>query len=199
MLASRWRKALMGGSKTLKLLRLTNLDIPIHSDYHETIHQDIVRTYPTNEWFTAHTKKLTNILNLYAYTNNGMGYAQGMAFIVFILYRTFHRDNPKHADKDTYYSFHKIINTIRPIYPLNKDDVSASEYMNDLKTLMYIKIAVNHRRLALRLKSMPMVMSVLIYQCVPTLFANKFNVEDATTVYDFILKKQCTDCLFIHI
>lgn len=193
MLAGRWRKVLLGGTKSITIIRLTNLESVANSKDGETIRRDIVRTYPTNPWFTPHIGKLSNILNLYAYTNNGMGYAQGMAFIVFILYKVYHDDNPKHADKDTFYSFHKIINTIRPIYPLNKDDVSASVYVNDLKQLVYMKIAVNHRRLALRLKSMPDIIPLVIYQCIPTLFGNKFNVDDAIIIYDFIFMGECTD------
>lgn len=193
MLARRWRKVLQGSPSTLKVLRLTNIQDNINSDFSETIHQDIVRTYPTDPWFLPHIGKLSNILNLYAYTNKGMGYAQGMAFIVFILYKVYYKDRPKYACQDTFYSFHKIVNTIRPIYPLTKDDVSTSHFKDDIQKLIYLKIAVNYRKLSLRLKSMPEILPVVIYQCVPTLFANKFSVEDTIVIYDFIFMDKCTN------
>lgn len=193
MIAQRWRKVLLGKPDTVKILRCTNIKNTIHSSFNEEIHLDLVRTYPKDEWFTTHTKNLSNILNLYAYTNNGMGYAQGMAFIVFILYKKFYHDDPDNACQDTFYSFHKIVNIIRPIYPINDVDTSTTTFQNHLKHLIFFKIARKHRNLANKLKEYPELMPVIIYNNIPCLFANKFSVEEATVLYDFIFVGECSE------
>lgn len=193
MIAQRWRKVLLGKSDTIKTLRCTNIQNTVHSSYNEDIHLDLVRTYPTDKWFTKHTENLSNILNLYAYTNNGMGYAQGMAFIVFILYKNFYIDDPKYACQDTFYSFHKIVNIIRPIYPINESDTSSTEFQDHLKFLIFFKISRKNRELALKLKQLPDLMSVIIYNNIPCLFANKFSVEESILLYDFIFVGECSE------
>lgn len=193
MIARRWRKVLLGTPDTLKLLRATNIKHAIHSNFNEAIHLDLVRTYPQDEWFTTHTKNLSNILNLYAYTNNGMGYAQGMAFIVFILYKKFYKDNPLYACQDTFYSFHKVVNVIRPIYPINAHDSSSTTFQDNLKHLIYFKLSRKHRELALKLKEFPVLMSTIIYNNMPCLFANKFSVDESSLLYDFIFVGNCSD------
>ena len=193
MIAQRWRKILLGKPDTLKLLRSTNIKNTVPSSFDEDIHLDLVRTYPNDKWFTTHTKNLSNILNLYAYTNNGMGYAQGMAFIVFILYKKFYNDEPSYACQDTFYSFHKIVNVIRPIYPINERDTSSTEFHDHLKHLIFFKIARKNRNLANKLKQFPDLMSVIIYNNIPCLFANKFSVEESTLLYDFIFVGACSE------
>lgn len=187
MRAHKWRKALIGAPETIRLLRQTNIPKTIDSEYRRVINDDLRRTFPENNWFTNHISELSNILNLYAYTNNGMGYAQGMAFIVFILYKIYYEDEPKYASQDTYYSFHKLITIIRPIYPLHDKDVRPNLFKDDIKRIVYLKIAHDHRDLAEKLKYHPDILPVLIYQCIPTLFGNKFAFKSSCLLFDFMI------------
>lgn len=192
MRAHKWRKALIGPPETIRILRETNIPKTIDSEFRNAIKEDLRRTYPENRWFTAHIPELSDILNLYAYTNNGMGYAQGMAFMIFILFKVYHDDNSQYAVQDTYYSFHRIMTIIRPIYPLHQNDLRPTFFKDDIKRVVYLQVAREHRRLAKRLKEID-ILPILIYQTIPTLFANKFNVRDTCILFDFIFVKNCVD------
>ena len=196
-MANRWRQKLIGPRKTVAVLRKTNISKPPISEYNDIILQDLRRTYPLDDWFSDHMSDLSTLLNLYSYTNSGMGYAQGMAFILFVLFKTFHEDDKENALQDTFYAFHRVIEVIRPIYPLGEKDKRPNQFKDSVDRLIYLKLAIHDIRLAEKLKSMPDIVPLFIFQCVPALFANKFEtIEDSTILFDFIFCDDVKDTFY---
>ena len=196
MLANRWRRKLIGSRQAIAMLRRTTMYRPPKTEYDSVIMADLTRTYPLDQWFMDHMDNIATVLNLYAYTNSGMGYAQGMAFIVFVLYKTFYEDDPEYAIHDTYYAFHRVVEVIRPIYPLGSKDSRPHKFKDSVKQLIYVKLAIYDMDLAQKLKSSPDIIPIVIFQSVPALFANKFSsIEETSLLFDFIFCDKPIDTL----
>ena len=76
----------MRAEKWLQCLCTSTNNPPIpdgKSIYDEQIQLDIVRTFPENKWFNDHHETLRNILNAFCIVNEGLGYPQGLNFLVF--------------------------------------------------------------------------------------------------------------------
>lgn len=194
MMANRWRSSLLGSTQIIKSLRKSNIRVSTISEYNDKILRDLRRTYPLNNWFNDHMESISNILNSYCYTNSGMGYSQGMAFIVFVLYKTFYEDNEEYATQDTFYAFHRVIQIIRPIYPIWNFDTRPIQFKDSVDSLIYMKLAIHDIDLAHTLKQKTEFIPLLIFQCLPALFANKFeSIDDACILFDFIFCKKTLD------
>ena len=181
-----WRNILLGSYDDQQRLHRNAKNMPTSDEYDEIIRADITRTFANDEWFATHFTTLTDILRCYAYTNVGMGYMQGMSFPVFVLYRTFFTDAPKNAAVDTFYAFHRLINVVRPIYPLSDSDPVPAKFNDDICTLVILMVAVTDSDFAQTLRTYKHILTVMVFQCVPTLFANKFNYDETCIVFDFI-------------
>lgn len=186
MRALKWRRILLGPRDTIQLLRRAPL-LSQRSLHDDTIEKDIVRTFSDDDWFHEHVEPIANILSTYAYTNEGMGYVQGMAYLVFILYRCFYEDCPLHAETDTYYAFHTLINAIRPIYPIHSRDLTPVDFHRRIGVLVFLTISSQDQRLARRVKALPEVVELLTRQTIPSIFGNKFAYAEVVLIFDFIL------------
>jgi hypothetical protein len=187
MQAQRWRQILIGDTETVDSLRRVPLPADDDGTYEQMLALDLPRTFPTDDWFEPHWGALNRVLTAYASTNPGMGYAQGMAFPVFVLYRLYFLDNPKHATVDTYYSFHKLIHVVRPIYPLNSNDPSPTFFTRHVNALIPLIVSRFDLPLAQKLKDYPTIVFVFTLQALPPLFSNKFCYDEATLVFDFLV------------
>lgn len=196
--AHRWRSSLLGTSTVIHGLRQTPLQINIKSCYLDEIHNDLKRTYPMDDFFNDHIGDLSKILNTYAYVNNGMGYAQGMTFLTFILYKTFYKDDPTFVMEDTFYSLHNIIQVIRPAYPLNKNDKNVLDFNENAVSTVMLLISKRNKQLAMRVKELN-IMQIFICQNIPSLFGTKFNINDCCIVWDFIICASTQYTMFHHI
>lgn len=186
--AQRWRNCLLGSSSTIHYLREYTIDIKKNSKHYDDIHKDMKRTFPLDEFFNDHIGPLSEILNSYAYVNHGMGYAQGMAFIAFILFKIYHADDPVYATEDTFYSLHHIIQVVRPAYPLNDKDKSVVRFNDNITSSVILLISKHNTQLARRVKELN-IMPIFVQQNMPSLFANKFMLEDCCLLWDFIIHK----------
>jgi len=186
MRALKWRRILLGPRDTIQLLRQAPLH-PQRSLHDNTIEKDIIRTFGDDDWFHEHIGPLANILSTYAYTNEGMGYVQGMAYMVFVLYRCFYEDCPLHAETDTYYAFHTLINAIRPIYPIHSRDSTPIDFHGRISTLVFLTISSQDQRLARRVQALPGVVEHLTRQTIPSIFGNKFAYSEIVVLFDFII------------
>ena len=90
--AQKWRNYLLGSPSTIYLLRESKEIKHKENKHEEVIRNDLKRTYPLNDFFTDRIGDLSNVLNTYAHINEGMGYAQGMAFIAFNLYKIYYEE-----------------------------------------------------------------------------------------------------------
>lgn len=186
--AQKWRNCLMGSPSIIFLLRKSRVHIDHPSTYFDDIHNDLKRTYPLDDFFTDHIVELSKILNTYAFVNEGMGYAQGMAFIVFALYKTFYEDDPVYAAEDTFFSFHKLVHVIRPAYPLNPKDVKVIDFNKNITSCVTLLVSSQNTHLALKVKELNIV-PIFIQQNLPSLFCTKYSVEDCCLLFDFIIDK----------
>ena len=83
MRAYRWRCALMGPPETWSDLRTPV--VTSTSAYLGQITLDVQRTFPEEKWFDPHRPQLVQMLNTFASVNVGMGYIQGMNYLIFPL------------------------------------------------------------------------------------------------------------------
>lgn len=190
--AQKWRICLIGGPTTINLLRRTKIQMKKRSGYFEDIQKDLKRTYPMDEFFTNHIGDLSCILNNYAYVNEGMGYAQGMAFLAFNLFRVFYEDDPVYAVEDTFYSFHKLVHVVRPAYPLSTKDQKVLVFNKNSALCVHLLIAKRSTELATKVKEIAIV-DIFIQQVLPSMFGTKFITEDCAILFDFIIEKRTFD------
>ena len=184
--AQKWRNYLLGSPSTIHLLRESKVITHKENKHEEVIRSDLKRTYPLNDFFTNHIGELSNVLNTYAHVNEGMGYAQGMAFIAFNLYKIYYEDDALYAVEDTFYSLHKLIHVIRPVYPLHDKDTNALVFNNHIVSCVILLISKHDTELAKTVKEMDII-KIFTVQMLPSLFGNKFCPEDSAILLDFII------------
>lgn len=187
MRASKWRAALIGDLELIRDLRQSTLTEPLIIRDQCTMEQDLKRTFPTIEWFNKgeHLANVQKILMSYAEVNPNIGYAQGMCFIVFVLYKVYYDDCPEHATHDTFFSLHTIVHHIRPMYPRDCDDKHIASWLESTASIVRLKILYGHPQLAIKLRNTGFI-KLLLIKTVPALFANWFNLEDTMVAWDYI-------------
>jgi len=188
MRAHRWRYTLIGKLDLVRELRKTKLILPLDRIPDEdVIMQDLVRTFPESTWYTDHLKDLRKIIMCYAHTNPSVGYAQGMCFIVFILYKVFYDDCPKHASIDTFYAIHTLMRYLRPMYPRGEEDDIILNFIDSTAALVRLNFMSRHRRLAVKMRGNEMI-KLLLIKTGPTLFANWFPFEETLLIWDYLFE-----------
>lgn len=186
MQATRWRSILMGDVNDLRSRLLASPDIealPL-----DEIERDIARTFP-DKWFKEHHDRIRNVLLWYAWTHPGVSYCQAFSFLAFSLYKMFHMDDPRHSMVDTYYSMHTLISLVRPIFPLNSEDIKPVEFTRAFQSLVHINLLVVDHVLAEKVFEHNIV-QFYVLNGVPTLFTNWFSVEEGHQIIEFLLDEQ---------
>jgi hypothetical protein len=194
MRASKWRHVLIGDILLLDKLRSCPLERPFHIKDQTTLDNDLRRTFPLDAWFNKkeHLRNLSTILMVYADTNPTIGYAQGMCFIVFLLYKVYYNDCPKHAVADTYYSLYTIMKFIRPLYPRDEHDEMINPWLASTSSIIRLKLLYHSPKLAIRLRGTGFIKLMLI-KLGPTLFANWFSCDDTVLLWDHIFNDDIFD------
>ncbi|MAT62920.1 MAG: hypothetical protein CL881_03885 [Dehalococcoidia bacterium] len=155
------------------------------TDINDDLEKDIDRTFPSNAWFTEDRKnKIKNILLHYVIMNKGVSYCQGMCFIMFTLYHVFHVSD--YAEIETLYCFHKLIEPIRPIYPLNQNDTKPIVFLDNLCKVILLKIHKKNILFAERLSELNIVQYFVI-SGLPALFANWYKLSDVIILWDRLI------------
>jgi len=188
MRALKWRSMLMGDQALIKTLRKCKITAPFSIRDQEVMDNDLRRTFPQMVWYSEgrHMDNISTILMAYANVNENVGYAQGMCFIVFILYKVYYDDCPKYAIQDTYYSLHKIMAFLRPMYPRDGEDVQVAEWLKATTSVVRLKMLTQYPRLVAKLRGSGFV-KLLILKTIPALFANWFKFDDIFLIWDHIL------------
>ncbi len=196
--AIRWRKRLMGSSDDIHRLRKCNIGITKVSSYSNDIEKDLQRTFPSDMFFTEHISTLSDILNTYAHVNKGMGYAQGMAFMVFVLYKVYYNDDQKNAMYDTYFSFHTLVHFIRPCYPLDADDGDTMTFLSNVEKSILLILAIEYPRIVENVKG-TCILQLCLLRNIPSLFGVSFEFEEIIVIWDFLLHKSSNYSVFHRI
>lgn len=175
MYAARWK------FKLLKNYRIQFL--PISNHCNNDLEKDMKRTYPTVEWFRKHERELSNILLNFIEMNPALSYMQGMCFIVFTLFYTFRHSDFRSCE--TLYCLHKIVEPIRPIYPLNENDRSPLLFIDSTAKIILLKI--NQRSKALSELLDIDIVKIFIVSGFPSFFGNWYNLEETIKLYDVLI------------
>jgi len=185
--AVRWRVALLGPVDTWFHVRKKLHFSP--SSYDAQIHSDVARTQVQDSWFHAqHRASVCQLLNAFASTNPGIGYAQGLNFLVFPLYKVFYLAAPQWAMEDTFYSLQRLMRSLLLIYPLHCDDMAVLTNMVALSADVKLRATTIQPKLCSMLFSeqyAPFLMS-LVSKLLPTLFANVFSVDNTIVLWDHL-------------
>lgn len=151
----------------------------------DDLEKDMDRTFPDNTWFTIERKKtIKNILMHYVIMNKGISYCQGMCFIMFALYHVFCRSD--YAEIETLYCFHKLIEPIRPIYPLNNNDDKPIIFLDKLCRVILLKIHKKNILLAERLAKLDII-QYFVVNGLPALFANWYKLNDVILLWNRLI------------
>ena len=178
MRAASWLKCLC---KSLKKPPLTFGK----SQYDEQIRLDIDRTFPENKWFKPHHETVINILNAFCLVNEGLGYPQGLNFLVFPLFFVYHNDNPEAAVENTFYSLHGILRFVLPTYPLNAKDTNVLKKIESISNLVCFECYEKEPELNILLKDPhKQFMVSIVCNVIPTLYANVFDLENVLILWD---------------
>lgn len=187
MRASKWRAALIGDLELIHKLRQTPVIPPDEVRDQNDINNDLTRTFPTESWFLDHLEDLRTILMVYADTTPTIGYAQGMCFIVFVLYYVYYQDCPKHVINDCIFSLHGIMGKIAPLYPRDDEDLDIGRWLDSVSSTIRLKLLYRVPKLAVALRN-TMFIKLMIIKTGPAMFANWFSLQDVLLIWDYILK-----------
>lgn len=175
MYASRWK---------FRLLHKYPIHfLPICTTINEDVEKDMERTYPTVRWFDNHKLEIKNIIMNFVEMNPALSYMQGMCFISFTLFYVF-----RHSDfrgSETLYSLHKIIEPLRPIYPLSSDDKKPLEFIQSTSKIILLNINKHHKKLSTNLDVE--IVKLFIVCGFPSFFGSWYNLEDTVYLYDHLI------------
>lgn len=159
------------------------------SNYDEQIRLDICRTFPENKWFDPHHETLICILNAFCLVNEGLGYPQGLNFLIFPLFYVYHNHDEKTAVKNTFYSLHGILRFVLPTYPLNAKDTNVLKKIEAIANLVCFECYEKEPELATLIKDPhKQFMVSIVCNCIPTLYANVFDLQDVLILWDGFFK-----------
>ena len=194
MRAAKWRNVLIGDMKLIRILRESPVVPPDRIRDQTTMNNDLRRTFPTVGWFNTekHINNIRTVLMAYAEINNSVGYAQGMCFIAFVLYRVYYEDCPKFAVHDTFYSLHTIMGFLRPLFPRDDKDPYVMKWIDSTAGVVRLKLLSRNAFLASKLRGFGYI-KLLIVKTLPALFANWFDYNGLLLVWDHIFS---TDDIF---
>ena len=156
------------------------------SKYLAQISVDITRTFPTERWFDPHREQLVALLNTFASINVGIGYIQGMNYLIFPLWKVYYESTPEWAVEDTLCSMQSIMHMTLRVY---NTDVSDS-HLSYLKTLAgVIRLRCMTVEPSMRVlfddDYMPFLTSV-IASLIPTLFSTALRIDHVMILWDQI-------------
>ena len=178
MRATKWLKCLC---KSLQKPALTFGT----SNFDEQIRLDICRTFPENKWFNPHHETLVGILNAFCLVNEGLGYPQGLNFLVFPLFYVYHNSDEKTAVENTFYSLHGILRFVLPTYPLSAKDTNVLKKIEAISNLVCYECYEKEPALAILLEDPhKQFMISIVCNVIPTLYANVFDLQDLLILWD---------------
>lgn len=194
MRAQKWRDILIGNREIVKNLRKTKLinvdELKLKPSDEMDLKRDLTRTYPTHAFFKDNLHTLSTIIQWYCHTNRGMGYFQGLCFMTFPLYYVFYKDDPEHAQEDTFYAVHKFIQVIRPCIPIASNEPATLEFNDTIAKLVLLELGSKSLKLQRKFLDGPwdIVIPTLVVQLIPSMFANRFSLDEVLILWDYIIE-----------
>lgn len=208
MRARRWRTALIGPPRGWSLAR-KKVEMRT-SQYHAQIVHDVRRTFADDEWFDPHRMQLAEILNTFATINSGVGYIQGMNYLIFPLWKVYFNASPMWAVEDTMASLQSILQLTLRTYATRADDTRAYDYINTIVGVVRLRaITLDNSMSVLCGQEYTPFLQSTVSSMVPTLFANALSIDSVFLLWDQIFaaktRREMFDravntlvCLIVH-
>ena len=155
------------------------------SAYLGQISLDIHRTFPNEHWFDPHRHKLVDLLNTFASINVGIGYIQGMNYLIFPLWKVYYDSAPEWAVEDTLISLQSIMHMTLRVYPTHVSDSRDTSYLKTLAGVVRLRCITLSTRMDVLFDAdyEPFIISV-ISSVIPTLFATVLNLDHVMVLWD---------------
>ena len=171
-----WLTTLIGNNEIIALTRSQTINIPVSTKYDDQIDIDLSRCFPS---MRKHRKVLKDILKAYTFSAVGIGYAQGINFLICPLYKHLLIDNEKNAFSDTFFCLQRVMRLVLPIYPLHKEDSLPLHYSSNLAVLL-------RRDTHFPAEWLDEVQCFLLRYW-PTMLSNMFDLEQLEVLWSYIL------------
>lgn len=197
MYAAKWKHKLLK-QYTIKFL-------PLSVIHNEDVSKDMDRTYPRVEWFEKHKREIANIVLNFVEINPALSYMQGMCFMTFTLFYVYRHSDFR--DCETLYSLHKLIEPIRPIYPLHANDNQPLCFIENTTKIILLNIHKENHSLSKKLQEYNIV-PIFIVSGFPSFFGNWYDLEQTIQLFDALIAENPTEilnnmiqfmvCFFLH-
>lgn len=176
------------------------------SAYLGQITLDVQRTFPEEKWFDPHRPQLVQMLNTFASVNVGMGYIQGMNYLIFPLWKVFYQSDPGWAVEDTLCAMQSLMHMLLRTYPTGM----FSTYLKTLGGVLRLRCVTLCPKMHVLFDSdYEEFMTAVISSVMPTLFANVLKLNHVMLLWDQLFeagsKRQMFNravdtlvCLLVH-
>ncbi len=184
MYASKWK---------FKLLRNYKIQfLPISATRNEDVYKDMDRTFPKITWFEKHKTEISNIILNFIDINPALSYLQGMCFMTFTLFYVFRHSDFR--DCETLFCLHKLVEAVRPIYPLDKDDKAPLKFIDSTARIILLNIHNECKELSKCLRELNIV-ELFVISSFPSFFGNWYDLEQSIILFDHLIEDSPTKIL----
>ena len=171
---------------------------------------DVYRTFTTDTWFDQHRMRLARMLNTFATVNAGVGYIQGMNYLMFPLWKVYYSSCPTWAIEDTLASMQTILHLTLRTYATRVNDTRAYEYLKTIVGIIRLRAVTMNKDLHVLFDSQyTPFLQCTVSNMIPTLFANALPIDSVLLLWDQFFaartRRQMLDravdtlvCLLVH-
>ena len=193
--ANVWRLYLLGNKNIIHEKRklyfnnIATFPYSISNDINSIIKRDMPRTN-----FSGHpslkekeSKVIESLLHQYCQIMPCDGYMQGFAYLMYILYNVYEKDNIEHIFPDTLWSFVTIVSIIRPMIP-DHDPADYKIYTQKWQKYYMKHIKYKSKRTHMWLKPFyDIICPTLTVKWLMIWFTQTFPIKDIYKIWDAII------------
>jgi hypothetical protein len=165
-------------------INITDRKMPLSLIYNYDLEKDLDRTFPTNDFFKKNKHILKNIILNYIEINSAIDYFQGLCYITYTMYYAF--KDSECPEYNTFYAIHKFIAPIRPIIPIDDQDIEPILFIDNISKLILLNIFHKKNELGKKLKELNII-KIFVVSGLPALFANWYTLEEILLLWDYFL------------
>ena len=155
------------------------------SKFHGQIMHDVYRTFTDDPWFSPHRQRIARMLNTFATVNAGVGYIQGMNYLIFPLWKVYYTSCPQWAEEDTMASLQTVLHLTLRTYATRADDTRAYEYLKTVVGIIRLRaITLDDDLFVLFNDEYTPFLQCTVSSMIPTLFANALPIASVLLLWD---------------
>jgi hypothetical protein len=146
---------------------------------------DVYRTFTDDPWFSPHRQRIARMLNTFATVNAGVGYIQGMNYLIFPLWKVYYTSCPQWAEEDTMASLQTVLHLTLRTYATRADDTRAYEYLKTVVGIIRLRaITLDDDLFVLFNDEYTPFLQCTVSSMIPTLFANALPIASVLLLWD---------------